>query len=236
MARLVSSIMYDSKVFALAHCTLGEHSRESMAAQAPGLQTPANTNNSNHDMPPAGTSHQPAQSLRKTRHQLDRELKTAARHRRQAAADNFYHNPPKFEDLWICEFCEYERIFGEPPKALIRDYEIKDRRHRREEADRKRLLEKAKAKSRKSKKASKALNKGAASGHPHPDHHLPSDYIDDHETPPMHHEHSHSHSHSTQSEDDYDEGLVDCGVDSQPCPVHQEGDGGGTRRRERAKS
>lgn len=98
-------------------------------------------------------------SRRSNRRQLERELDTAARHRRQMAAHDFYNSPPKFEDIWICEFCEYEKIFGVPPRALIRDYEMKDRRHRQEEADRKRLLEKAKAKSRKGKKSGR-LNKG----------------------------------------------------------------------------
>ncbi|KAK8104101.1 uncharacterized protein PG998_011134, partial [Apiospora kogelbergensis] len=63
-------------------------------------------------------------------------------------------SPPTLQEVWVCEFCEYERIFGRPPEALIRQYEIKDRRRRREEAERRRLLEKAKMKSRKGKKAS----------------------------------------------------------------------------------
>lgn len=45
---------------------------------------------------------------------------------------------------WICEFCEYESIFGEAPEALMRQYDIKDRRERRKAADRQRLLEKVK--------------------------------------------------------------------------------------------
>lgn len=103
-------------------------------------------------------------SRRKNRQRLERELNAAARHRRQLAAEDNHRSPPKLSDIWICEFCEYERIFGEPPRALIRDYEIKDRRHRQEEADRKRLLEKAKAKSRKGRKSGKAPSKGAQVG------------------------------------------------------------------------
>mgnify|MGYP005989200687 CR=1 FL=1 len=102
-------------------------------------------------------------SRRSHRRQLERELDTAARHRRQMAANDFYNSPPKFDDIWICEFCEYEKIFGVPPRALIRDYEMKDRRHRQEEADRKRLLEKAKAKSRKGKKGGRL--KGQTTSH-----------------------------------------------------------------------
>jgi hypothetical protein len=79
----------------------------------------------------------------------------AAKQRRQQTEYQNYHHPPTPEDVWICEFCEYETIFGRPPEALIRQYEIKDRRRRRKEAERRRLLAKAKMKSRKGKKASK---------------------------------------------------------------------------------
>lgn len=89
------------------------------------------------------------------RERAERELKRAAARRRQDALDKFIHSPPNAEDIWICEFCEYERIFGEPPWALIRQYEIKDQKIRRQEEERKRLLEKAKAKSRKGKKPAK---------------------------------------------------------------------------------
>ncbi|KAI1378973.1 hypothetical protein F4677DRAFT_410223 [Hypoxylon crocopeplum] len=90
-------------------------------------------------------------------------LTQAAKQRRRDTEYQNYHHPPAPEDIWICEFCEYERIFGRPPEALIRQYEIKDRRRRREEAERRRLLEKAKMKSRKGKKASKMPVKNSAS-------------------------------------------------------------------------
>ncbi|EFY93045.1 hypothetical protein J3458_009434 [Metarhizium acridum] len=207
----------------------GNHSRDDIATHGPDMHSNTNMNNStSNDISQAATS---SQSLRRTRRQLDRELKMAARRRRQIAEENLHENPPKPEDVWICEFCEYERIFGEPPKVLIRAFEIKDRRHRRKEADWKRLMEKAKAKSRKSKKPNKALNKGSSSGHHHPDH-MPSDYIDDHQAPSMHHEQS----HSTQSEEECDDGLADDQVHPQLHPLHQEGDGGGTSEQEQAES
>lgn len=109
--------------------------------------------------PSKQVSKHPAGSTRKSRSHLERELAIAARHRRQIATENYYHSILDTAEIWICEFCEYERIFGEPPRTLIRDYEIKDRRHRQEEADRKRLLEKAKAKSRKGKKHNKTKAK-----------------------------------------------------------------------------
>ncbi|GAW19624.1 hypothetical protein ANO14919_091120 [Xylariales sp. No.14919] len=81
-------------------------------------------------------------------------LQRAARQRRRETEYQNMHHPPAPEDYYLCEFCEYELIFGHAPEALIRQYEIKDRRRRREEAERRRLLEKAKMKSRKGKKAS----------------------------------------------------------------------------------
>ncbi|KHN98854.1 uncharacterized protein MAM_03316 [Metarhizium album ARSEF 1941] len=210
----------------------GNASRDDTVEQDPGMQSNGSPNNStSNDVSQGATSRQASQSFRRTRPQLDRELKMAARHRRQIAAEKFEENPPKPEDMWICEFCEYERIFGQPPKVLIRAFEIKDRRHRREEADRKRLLEKAKAKSRKSKKPNRSLHKGSNSGQHHTDH-MRSGYTDDHQASRMHL----GHSHSTQSEEEYDEGLTDCCVHSQPCPEHQEGDGGGTDGQEEAVS
>lgn len=104
----------------------------------------------------------------RTRRQLDRELAKAADERRAEARAKYENNPPKADDIWVCEFCEYERIFGEPPRALIRAYEKKDRLVRQEAADRKRLLEKAKAKARKGKKSSKAAAKAGASSNQAP--------------------------------------------------------------------
>lgn len=87
----------------------------------------------------------------------------AARQRKlQQEYSNLQH-PPSPEDIWICEFCEYESIFGSQPHALIRQYEIKDRRERKRLAEKRRLLEKAKLKGRKNKKQSKNAAKAANS-------------------------------------------------------------------------
>ena len=161
--------------------------------------------------PPDGAAPRPrgsGNSRRRERRRLDKELDVAARHRRQVATDTYYHNPPKLDDIWICEFCEYERIFGEPPRALIRDYELKDRRLRQEVAERKRMLEKAKAKARKNKKSAKAAAKASnAAGQ------TPEQVQAEVEGEPPQGQHG---SHSTQSEenygDDYDDGY------SQPPP------------------
>jgi hypothetical protein len=95
----------------------------------------------------------------------DRVYELAARRRRLQQEYVNLHHPPRREDIWICEFCEYEAIYGEAPKALIRSYEVKDRRETKRQEERRRLLEKAKIKGRKGKKgtkASKALAQQAA--------------------------------------------------------------------------
>ncbi|RYP72189.1 hypothetical protein DL769_004503 [Monosporascus sp. CRB-8-3] len=83
-------------------------------------------------------------------------LTRAARERRRHTQYQNYLHPPTAEEYWVCEFCEYERIFGHPPHALIRQYEIKDRTERQKRAEQKKSLEKAKSKSRKAKKGKAA--------------------------------------------------------------------------------
>ena len=103
----------------------------------------------------AGVNQQDTQQAKKTRRPLRKQFALAARNRRARQEFNNYKNPPKEEDIWICEFCEYESIFHEPPKALIRQYEAKDRLERKRLAEKARLLEKAKMKGRKGKKGNK---------------------------------------------------------------------------------
>lgn len=88
---------------------------------------------------------------------------TLQRRRRQEAVAHGNNNG----EIWICEFCEYESIFGELPEALLRQYEIKDRKERRRLAEKRRLLEKAKQKGKKN--SGKSLGKkGAAATAPPP--------------------------------------------------------------------
>lgn len=155
-------------------------------------------------------------SRRRNRRRLEKELGSAARQRKQITLENNHHNPPKIEDMWICEFCEYESIFGVPPRALIRDYELKDRRMRQEEADRKRLLEKAKAKGRKAKKGKappKAANNSNQQAEQQP--------VDDQTPPP-------GNGHSTQSEEDYEEDYIGDYDDGVPGMNGRVDDSGGT--------
>lgn len=136
---------------------------------------------------------------RKTRRRLQKELDEAARHRQQMQDEKNRQNPPRKDEIWICEFCEYEGIFGQKPRALIRQYELKDRRARQEEADRKRLLEKAKAKGRKAKKGGKATT---SKGHS-PESHQLDEQVDGQGIPPLHQSQSHDRSSPTRSEDNY---------------------------------
>ncbi|KAI5464531.1 hypothetical protein BGZ63DRAFT_154584 [Mariannaea sp. PMI_226] len=180
----------------------GNSSKQNMATQTQSNVPPLSAHGT--DLPPPEASSKagigrPGTSRRRERRRLERELNVAARHRRQLAAEKYEHNPPKPEDIWICEFCEYEGIFGEPPRALIRDYEMKDRRHRREEADRKRLLEKAKAKSRKARKNGKSSARGTQAPA-----HDQVDFLREPGAPPM----ETGNSHSTHSEGpDYGDGF-----------------------------
>jgi hypothetical protein len=132
---------------------------------------------------------------RRRRPKSGREYVVAARERRQQQAYRNLRHPQAPEDAWICGFCEYELIFGSPPHALIRQYEVKDHQLRKQEAERKRLLEKAKLKGRKGKKvkAPKPTSQSVPGPHAQPDYdpyhccdHCPcnglhDDSIDDHE-------------------------------------------------------
>lgn len=150
-----------------------------------------------------GEAPQSMASERKNRRRAPRDLQIQARKRREETARQNWLHPQKPEDQWICEFCEYERIFGYPPVALIRQYEIKDRKLRQQEEERRRVWEKAKARSRKGKK-SKTSNKSNNINNVH------AQTADAHHAQPM----INSHSQDTQSEmfddDDYeDDGNYD---------------------------
>lgn len=61
--------------------------------------------------------------------------------------------PGEKESIWICQFCEFESIFGFAPLALINGYTERVRAAKRAALERKRLLEKARSKGKKKKKA-----------------------------------------------------------------------------------
>ena len=150
-----------------------------------------------------------AASPKKTQRRTGKEYLIAARQRRQQQEFRNYHHPPAPEDVWICEFCEYERIFGTPPEALIKQYEIKDRRVRKQEAERRRLLEKAKMKGRKGKKGNKAAPKTSVAAQDRQMQNQPSQ---------QHISATQSQSQGTQSEDYYEDEYDDEYIQDDPPP------------------
>ncbi|RMY26510.1 hypothetical protein D0866_10827 [Hortaea werneckii] len=116
-------------------------------------------------LPPNQHGQQPAPPPKpKPRRRPSKEYALAARQRQlQQEYTNYHHRPTK-DNLWICEFCEYEDIFGVPPLAMIRRYEIRDRQERKKAEEKKRLLEKARAKGRKGKKGKGKNNNGGNAG------------------------------------------------------------------------
>ncbi|QDS69566.1 hypothetical protein FKW77_008057 [Venturia effusa] len=136
-----------------------------------GTQTSPNMNGGTHPIQnPNQTQGQasagaqpppPPLSPKSKKKRRNRALQMAARKRKVQQEYKNYHNPPQRGEITICEFCEYEAIFGTPPVALIRQYEIKDRKERKRLAERQRLLEKAKMKGRKGKKGSNKKNNHA---------------------------------------------------------------------------
>lgn len=148
---------------------------------------------------------------KKNRRRTGKEYLIAARKRRQLQQEHNSKFPPAPEDVWICEFCEYERIFGTPPEALIKQYELKDRRVRKQEAERRRLLEKAKMKGRKGKKGNKATAKAPAAANDRQATHQQTQ-----QPGPLNQ--SQSHSQGTQSEEYYEDEYDDEYVQDDPPP------------------
>ncbi|KAF2758997.1 hypothetical protein EJ05DRAFT_328680 [Pseudovirgaria hyperparasitica] len=108
-----------------------------------------------HPPPHGAAPNQQAPSPRKPRRSPAKQYEIAARQRKIQQDFTNWHHPPRREDMWICEFCEYEAIFGRPPRALIYQYEKKDKQERKRLAEKRRLLEKARMKGKRGKKGSK---------------------------------------------------------------------------------
>jgi len=74
--------------------------------------------------------------------------------------------------MWVCHFCEYEWIFGHPPEALVRSYEIKERKQRQLEEQRRaqwERMKKGKHKGRKNSKLPAKTSNTAQDPHHHVD-------------------------------------------------------------------
>ena len=178
-----------------------------------GTQTSPTMANQMHQNLPGQPASQQTSTPRKPRRSAAKQYAIAARQRRlQQDYKNYNHRPSK-DEIWVCQFCEYEAIFGTPPEALIRQYEIKDGRERRRLAEKRRLLEKAKMKGKKGKKGNKNASKHAATQPQHSKNHR--DHYDQQpmDQVPVQHQ-------GTQSEeylqDDYDDDPV-----AMPAPLPQ---------------
>lgn len=177
-----------------------------------GTQTsPTMTNQPNLDLAGQNPSQAAAQPRKPRRSPATQYALNARRRQEDQARKNSKH-PPSKEEIWVCEFCEYESIFGTPPVALVRQYEIKDRRERKRLAEKRRLLEKAKMKGKKGKKGNKNAAKNASNQVQQPSPNLL------HEQQPV--DQSAVQHQGTQSEeylgDDYDEDPK-----SMPTPLPQ---------------
>ncbi|KAK3310786.1 uncharacterized protein B0T15DRAFT_49926 [Chaetomium strumarium] len=129
----------------------------------------------------AGKDQQPAPPQKSTRRSATKEYLAAARARRRQTQLHNKRHPPKPEDIWICHFCEYEAIFGHPPEALVRQYEMKERKQRQLEEQRKahlQRLKKGKNKGKKNSKLPKASSTAQDSLHPAYNHGASGDQYD----------------------------------------------------------
>ncbi|KAJ9483321.1 hypothetical protein VN97_g10093 [Penicillium thymicola] len=146
---------------------LGPASQKQRGFSTQGTQTsPLNSNQAPPGTQAPAHSGEPTPVGPKKKRSPSSTYALSARQRKVQQQYTNFHHPPSLEDIWICEFCEYESIFGHPPEALIRQYEMKDRKERKRLAEKKRLLEKAKMKGRKTKKATKNASKNG-SHHPY---------------------------------------------------------------------
>lgn len=171
----------------------GNRQDHGVLAPPPGIPIPTQPAQDAQD------NHLHDEAPRKPRRSASKRHALAAKERRSQQEYNNYQHPPKEEDFWVCQFCDYESIFGRPPEALIRQYETKDEKERQRQAEKRRLLEKAKMKGRKGKKG-KGQGKGGntvtnpvGSSQPAYDPLIPGDYP------------AYGHPEDTYYEDDYDE-------------------------------
>ncbi|KAK4175684.1 hypothetical protein QBC36DRAFT_189296 [Triangularia setosa] len=130
------------------------------ACAPPALPQPADVLPKDTTSKSGVNSHaQPPANPKPARRSAAKEYLAAARARRREKQKENRRHPPKPEDVWICHFCEYEDIFGHPPEALIRQYEIKDRKQRQLEQQRRAQWERMKKGKHKGRKNSKLPNK-----------------------------------------------------------------------------
>ncbi|EEY14614.1 predicted protein [Verticillium alfalfae VaMs.102] len=119
-----------------------------------GTQTAtANAGANQQGAPAQGNAGAPAAAKKKkSRRRAERDLKMAAAHRRREPERKPTTTRPVPRTCGYASSANTSRFLANRPTPLIRQYEIKDQKARRQEQERKRLLEKAKAKSRKGRR------------------------------------------------------------------------------------
>jgi len=155
---------------------------QALSARQGGDNWSRNTRASQNDAPPAApldaeaaskeassqnsvAGQDPVAAQKAARRSLAREYDAAAKTRRRETLLYNKRHPPKPEEVWICHFCEYESIFGSPPSALIRLYEVRDRKQRLSEQQRKAQWERLRKGKHKGKKNNKLAAKSNDAAH-----------------------------------------------------------------------
>lgn len=121
--------------------------------------TPASASSANPTLP---TQPSPTTARRKpSRREVQRDINRQATARRRKQEDDNAQKGTTRDQIALCDFCLYEAIYNEQPTALIRRYELKERKRLQKEEEIRRHIEK---KSRKGKnpKASKTAAKKSA--------------------------------------------------------------------------
>lgn len=113
---------------------------------------------------------------------------------------------------WVCQICEYEALFGSLPEMLMQRVSQRERRERRAAQERRRLLEKAKAKARKN--SGRAGKKQGSDSYSSASHHMHGDgtSVKSHARTRRGTIHDHEGIHSDDDDEGDDQQCPDCGA------------------------
>ena len=150
-----TGVVQQSQPNTQARATQGTQTIPNGTSQRPAPTVPASTAPHLNTAAPDPPVDRPTRGELLSRQAADRKREQRITNRRQRI---------KRQDVELCDYCLYEAIFRDRPRALLRSYELKELKKREEQANRRRLLEKAKAKSRKTRKAGRGANQNQAKG------------------------------------------------------------------------
>ncbi|KAK2075012.1 hypothetical protein P8C59_009173 [Phyllachora maydis] len=111
------------------------------------------------------------EEVRKAQRKKEKKMlqRQAKERERQTKRKNML-NPPRREEMWLCEFCEYAAIFGVRPRAYEERYERKEMQERRQQQERKANLAKRLSNPRKPAKKGKAAARSSGANSVNPGH------------------------------------------------------------------